>query len=258
MSSGLRAWRGVAGGALLGAALTLGSCAEDPPDVEESSSSTDSGGEPSPWPLPRTCIAPEGLGSPSTIEDVVTLVNALPKPLELPCVLESLDRPLSLYASMSVAGAQPAMGPQSPRIFLFFGDLVMSVVPEGEARRTLELSYAIGDRRSIKAELVFPIDQMLEPSAPYDAVELGSGTSCGLCHGGESRVTSIDFASAWASDMFQDDPDQRLSRSFVRQSALDCDHEAEPERCEMFDAIFGHGDVESGDLARDALICRTP
>jgi hypothetical protein len=208
------------------------------------------------WPLPRLCVAPPGLGSPATIEDVVALVDALPKPTSLPCVLESLDRPLSLYATTSTAGAQPATGPQNPRIFLVRGDLVMSVVPEGEASATLELSYAIGERRSIKAELVFPVSDALTPSAPYDQVVLGAGTSCGLCHGGETRVTTIDFATAWASDVFQDEPEQALSLSFLRQIAIDCEHDATPDRCATLDALLGHGEVVPGDLPRDALICR--
>jgi hypothetical protein len=36
-----------------------------------------------PWPLSRTCVPPEGLGAPSTIEELVTLVNALPKPTSM-------------------------------------------------------------------------------------------------------------------------------------------------------------------------------
>jgi len=208
------------------------------------------------WPLPRSCPPPPDLASPTTIEEVVTLINALPKPTSLPCVLESLERPFGFYASSSTAGAQPATGTRSPRIFLFREELTMSVVPEGTGSNTLELSYAIGERMSIKAELPFPVEQMLDPAAPYDQVDLGSGTSCGLCHGEETRVMEIDFATAWASDVYQDDTSQSVSLSFVRQNALDCDHEAEPERCGMLDAIFGHGDLVAQDLPRDSKICR--
>jgi hypothetical protein len=199
------------------------------------------------------------MGSPSTIEEVVALVNALPKPTSLACVLESLDRPLAMYLSTSIASAHPASsGTHNPRIFLFRGDLTMSVVLAGEGREKLELSYAIGQRQSIKAELEFPVDEVLEPSAPYDQVAVGGGTICGVCHGAELLVPSIDFAQAWSSDVFQDDPDETLSRSFLRQLALDCDPAVEPERCEMLDAIFGHGELDPGDLARDSLICRPP
>lgn len=218
----------------------------------------EAGGADSPWPLPRTCVPPPGMGSPSTIEELVALVNALPKPTSLACVLESLDRPLAMYASTSVASAQPASGPENPRIFLFRGDLTMSVLVEGEASDALELAYAVGERRSIKAELVFPVAETLAPSAPYDQVAVSGGTVCGVCHGAELPVAEIDFAQAWASDVFQDEADSSLSRSYLRQLALDCDHEAQPERCEMLDAIFGHGEIEPGDLPRDSLICRPP
>ncbi len=209
-----------------------------------------------PWSLPRTCEPPSGLASPETIEDVVALVNALPKPTRLSCFLESLERPFGLYASSSAAGAQPAAGARSPRIFLFRGDLVMSVVPEGAGRGALELSYMVGERQSIKAELVFPVEQMLSAAAPYDQVDLGSGTSCGLCHGEETRVAEIEFANAWASDVFQDEIDDAVSLSFVRQNARDCDPEAEPRRCEILGAIVGHGELTPQDLPRDSKICR--
>lgn len=216
-------------------------------------------GEPeSPWPLPRACVPPPGMGSPATIEEVVALVNALPKPTSLACVLESLDRPLAIYASTSAASAQPASGTHNPRIFLFRGDLTLSVVLGSEGPETLEFAYAIGERLSIKAELEFPVDELLEPSAPYDQIAVAGGTTCGLCHGSEAPAASVDFAVAWASDVFQDEPEQSLSLSFLRQLALDCDHEAQPERCEMLDAIYGHGELEFGDLARDSLICRPP
>jgi hypothetical protein len=250
----MRGAHGLLRGGGLALSLILACVGDDASDDQAAGSTTTGRPEP-PWPLPRTCEPPPGLGSASTIEEVVALVNALPKPTSLACVLESLDRPLAVYASTSAAGAQPATGPENPRIFLLRGNLVMSVVPEGEASATLELAYAIGERRSIKAELAFPVDDVLAPSAPYDQVELGAGTSCGLCHGAEARVASIDFATAWASDVFQDEPEQALPLGFLRQSAIDCDHEATPARCALLDSIFGHGEVLAGDLARDALIC---
>lgn len=242
------------------ACMTPASCVDDQQAPDTTATGVDTAEPESRWPLPRTCVAPEGLGRPSTIEQVVELVNALPKPTTLPCVVESLERPLSLYASTSVAGAQPASGPQNPRIFLFFGDLTMSVVAEGEARGTLELSYALAqeDRQSIKAELVFPLDEVVPQSAPYEQVDVGEGTICGICHGNEARVESIDFAEAYSSDIYQDDPEYSLPLSFIRQVALDCDPEDSAMRCEMLDAVFGHGDVEPGDLRRNSIICRPP
>ncbi|MCX4247421.1 hypothetical protein [Paraliomyxa miuraensis] len=246
----MRVSRGAcARGWLLGLALAL-ACTDD-----GGSDGVDDASDEPPWPLPRTCVPPPGMGSPVDIEELVALVDALPKPTSLACVLESLDRPLSLYASSSVAGAQPALGIDNPRLFLLTGDLTLSMTLHG-THEVLEIAQAIGDRRSIKAELLFPVDEPLAPSAPYDAVAFGSnGTACGLCHGEETRVAEIDYTTAWASDAYQDDPEQTVSVSFLRQHAIECDHEANARRCERLDALFGHGEVVQGDLDRESLIC---
>src|SRR3954447_4153503 len=59
---------------------------------------------PSP-PMAPACTAPTGISaSPERIEDVVALANALgaehSEPLALPCLIESLDRPLGVLASL--------------------------------------------------------------------------------------------------------------------------------------------------------------
>src|SRR5687768_10615887 len=43
---------------------------------------------------------------PRSIQEMVDVVNALPKPVELPCLLESLPRPLEVYATLSTLSAQ--------------------------------------------------------------------------------------------------------------------------------------------------------
>src|SRR5688572_16123159 len=78
------------------------------------------------------CRAPEGVsGSPRSVDQTVELVNALPKPLSLACFVEALGRPLQLHATRSEISAQPAVGLRSPRIFLYFEPLIMTVVPAG-------------------------------------------------------------------------------------------------------------------------------
>ena len=90
---------------VLAACLASGSCAAepetDPDELDEPES---------PWPLPRTCAAPSGLGSPSTIEEVVALVDALPKPTTLPCVLESLVDRGSTNDAVRFKRGQPHLG----------------------------------------------------------------------------------------------------------------------------------------------------
>ena len=71
------------------------------------------------------CRAPSSVSNaPQSIAETVTLINALPKPLTLPCFLESLARPLEMSATFSVVSAQPAVGHRSPRVFLFLGPKV--------------------------------------------------------------------------------------------------------------------------------------
>src|SRR6187551_2246457 len=82
------------------------------------------------------CHPPSGIsGAPQTIEDVTALINALAAEhdgkVELPCFVASLDRPLGATASAGYFSAQPAHGARSPRVFLWSGALVLSVVPEG-------------------------------------------------------------------------------------------------------------------------------
>lgn len=206
---------------------------------------------------PRGCIAPPGLGAPTDIAALVELIDALPHPVTLPCLLESFDRPLEIYASSSTAGAQPALGQRSPRIFVRIGALSMSLVPDGDGRDTLELAQDVGARRSIKAELGFPIAESLAPGAPYARVAAGSGTVCGACHGEERSEPAVD-PGAYSSDVFQDDPSQALPLALVRQYFRDCDAMREPERCARLDALFGHGEVVAGELSRLAKVCRAP
>src|SRR6185436_10338181 len=42
-------------------------------------------------------------GSPRTISEAIILINTLPRPTTLACFLEALDRPLSLYMTMSTS-----------------------------------------------------------------------------------------------------------------------------------------------------------
>jgi hypothetical protein len=206
----------------------------------------------------RTCIAPAGLGAPDSVQDVVDLINAFPRPVSLPCFLESLDRPLQVYASSSEMAAQPAVGERSPRIFIGRGDLILSVVPEGIGRPKLEISLLVADRKSVKAEVEFPVVEMLTPASPYDAVRNGSaGTTCGVCHLTESRYMPVTEAVAYQSDALQDPEQFKLPTAFAAQHARDCDPDVEPDRCAMLTSIFSHGEVQSWDIPRDLKICQT-
>ena len=197
-------------------------------------------------PLGRArCSPPPGTtGSPGTIEEAMALLNALPKPTSAACFVESLDRPLTAYATNSPFSAQPALSARSPRIFLKINRLWLSIVIDGEASYLLEFSYLLADElRSIKGEVEMPVEIPLPPSAPYDRVLFGSGTSCGLCHYGEEQVPSIDFAKAFASIPFRPRPETRVNLLYLGDGARICDWNLEPHRCDMLSALFDDGPI---------------
>src|SRR3712207_6534727 len=85
-----------------------------------------------PQPPPSPPCQPKGVPrNPTSIAEAVALVSALPRPLTVGCYLESLERPLRVNATSAVISLQPAAGPRNPRMFLFAGNLVSSIVPAG-------------------------------------------------------------------------------------------------------------------------------
>jgi hypothetical protein len=195
-----------------------------------------------------SCFAPAGLGAPSTIEDVVLLINTLPKPLTAACLVETLERPLVIDASSNVVSAQPAYGPNNPRIFLLRDDLVITMVPKGEGKDVVELSYRLSSTTSRKAEVPFPVAGEIDPAAPYDQIRAEGGTECGFCHLGEERDDAIDFADAYASQLLPIARNDRVELDYLEWVVSVCNPEFEPERCALLDAIFAQGQVVSGEL----------
>ncbi|WP_236518779.1 hypothetical protein [Sandaracinus amylolyticus] len=219
-------------------------CSTAPPRAT-SDASTQSDGSTS-----RRCTPPEGVsGSPRTIDEVVTLINALPSPVTIPCFLEALDRPLYVEATLSRVSAQPAFGERSPRIFLFIGDVVLSVVPDGEGAPLLELAEFVEETRSRKAELHLPIETPVSPAAPYERVRYESGTTCGGCHSGEVRDETIDFTDAFVSRALRPRDTDLVELDLLRSEWLACSAQEEPDRCAMLDALFAHGPVAHRSFA---------
>lgn len=233
-------------------ALTLG-CDSEPLDADESGLETgDTTGEP----VPRECIAPEGLGSPASIEEVVELINALPKPTSLPCFLESLDRPLGLAATDSRSSAQPSTGAENPRLFISRAPLIMSVLPEGPGSNKLEFAVDIGDGLSIKGELEFPIEDAIPFTEPYAQVRRQTGTICGACHIREQHIETVDEVAIFASEALQHPPETDISPSYVGALEGVCDPASTPDRCSMLTAVFGHGETFAEPLPSNIKICR--
>lgn len=192
------------------------------------------------------CTLPAGVsGSPQTIEDLVALINALPKPTSVPCLLEVLDRPLKLALTNSTFSVQPAVGDRSPRIFIFIGDLEMSVVPEGAGAKSIELGYRNGTFTSIKAALDFPVTDALTPDAPYKGIAYNGQTSCVFCHNNEMRMNSITFAEAYTSRVLRPFDNTLVTLDTAKSNTASCDPLKEPTRCAILNSIFSNGEVQS-------------
>jgi hypothetical protein len=183
-------------------------------------------------------------GSPQTIEQAVELLNALPKPTSVACFVESLDRPLTAFATKSIFSAQPALSAQSPRVFLQLSRLWISIVIDGDSSTLIEFGYLVpGDRvQTIKGELALPLEAPIGPAAPYDRVRFEDrGTVCGFCHIGERQVEEVTFAAAFASVAYRPRPESQVSIEALQVEAQLCDVRAQPNRCEMLAALFDGG-----------------
>ncbi|HET6281050.1 MAG TPA: hypothetical protein VFH73_08790 [Polyangia bacterium] len=203
-------------------------------------------------PTPR-CLPPAGIsGAPTSIAGAVALVNSLPRPVTVGCFLESLDRPLAASATVSFFSLQPSTGRRSPRIFLFFDPLVMSIVPEGRGTHAVEFGQMVSDTNSVKGELGFPIVEEVTPAAPFDRVRDLTGdapvTICRGCHADESRYDGIDYAQAFTSVAFRPLPRNQVTVQDLRSERRSCDSALEPERCAFLRSLFDHGEVMARDF----------
>ena len=250
--------------ALVGCSVAL-ACASDPTEAPSdteggttsviiepegsSAAESSSGGEP--IPDTRRCIPPEGVdAAPRTIADAVTLLNALPAPVDIPCFLESLDRPLKIHATTSTFSAQPAYDAENPRVFLFAGDLVMSVVPAGEGADLLEFGEFVDDFQTLKGEVQLPLSGTLAPADPFERIRFQNGTGCGLCHHNEHEVGTLDGVSQFASLAFQPALNHDLAEEDVRAARDACEGQ-DTERCRILRALFDHGVVLFTEFPED-------
>lgn len=200
---------------------------------------------------PPRCQAPAGVSTtPGTVAEMVALVNSLPTPVTLNCVLESLQRPLHLTAVNSIISLQPAKGRRSPRVFLAEGKLVSSVAPEGGGKDLMEFGEFVDETRTVKGELHFPVEGPLSPTDPFKRIRDAriEGTSCRFCHVGEEAATDPRHEGGFISSAIRPGFSTLIELDWVREQHRTCDPAAEPERCAFFQALFGHGEVRNWDF----------
>jgi hypothetical protein len=190
---------------------------------------------------------------PERVTDLVDHINTLPKPTTLDCVLTSLPRPLALNATRSILSAQPAVGQRSPRVFVLYDKLILSVALDGMGKDLLEFGELRPEARTVKAEIEFPVTSQLTHAAPFEQVMFQEGqTSCAFCHASESRDESIGFTDAFVSVAYR--PTERQAQVTIAEMAAQleqCDHSAEPERCAMLEALFARGMPIEQDFPAD-------
>lgn len=185
--------------------------------------------------------------TPKTIDEMTDLINALPKPLSIPCLVESLNRPLKVSLTLSKLSAQPAVGTDTPRIFIFIDNLIISVAPAGKGAKLLELSELYSDDNSLKAELEFPLHENISRTAGFDRIDIGGRSSCNGCHNDESQDTSITGTNAYTSVAIK--PETFMSLSDFRSENYKCElAKTLTYRCQMIMSIFKLDNVETEEF----------
>lgn len=214
-------------------------------ETSETSDTSGTGDDPTgEGPTPTACAEVTTLtGAPRTIGEAVEFINALPRPLTLDCFLERLERPLAIAATAGVISLQPAKGRKSPRVFLFSGELIMSIAIDGDPGSTLlEFGEVVGPTRSIKAEIQFPLADPVTAAAPFERIQDTNGTTCGFCHRDETAAPG--YPGAFASAALQLVAYDEVTVADMRDEYERCDPAAQPGRCARFAALLGHGEVE--------------
>jgi hypothetical protein len=192
------------------------------------------------------CAALE-LPEPRTIADVVARIDALPEPT-IYCLIASLPRPLSLVASLSRTSLQPAVDAYTPRIFVMFEGLSLSVVGGGDGENAVEFGEWVTPLRTLKGELRWPITRPLAVERPYEGlVEPGQTvSSCGFCHNAEDAHPTIP--GAFVSDALAPARLNELAIDDVRAIRASCSDEP---YCAILRALFDYGQVQQGAFADD-------
>lgn len=185
----------------------------------------------------------------TSIEHALEVINELPKPVDGPCFVAALPRPLKLVATSSVFSAQPSFSRDSPRMFAMLDGLIATFVPEGDGSKVLEFGQWSSEVRTIKGELELPVTEELPLDAAYTHVATTRpGTNCALCHTSEREERPGVFSSVAYKPHARDEVSVRSLRA--RHDACVEDGGVDGA-CAMFHALFDFGDVQQGAFAAE-------
>jgi hypothetical protein len=190
-------------------------------------------------------------GELSSIADAVARLDALEAPVDAPCFIATLPRPLAVVATIGTTSAQPAAGRSSPRMFFLLPKLVISAVPAGDGSKLLEFGEWMTTTRTLKGEVALPITAPLAADAPFRRVLDGTGrTMCATCHREEAPHPSI--ADAYVSAAFKPALGTFVTVAELRKLHDACSRDDDPsERCATFHALFDFGEVRAGAFAAE-------
>lgn len=187
--------------------------------------------------------------NPLTVNQVVELINRIEKPVTVSCLISFLEAPLKIYAVNNQASAQAAASFESPRIFIFNQNLILSVVPDGDGKDFVEMSEVVGIFRSIKAELKFPINDIIVSGDAFRSIINNQGVStCRGCHDNAEVANQITTGPAFITDMVLPDPNKRVPATNLNFWARNCDVNSNPFRCEMLKVIMINGKAEESNF----------
>lgn len=190
------------------------------------------------------CKASKGVNNdPRTIDELMLLINSLPKPTSVACMMDALKGPFKVNATSNNFSGQPAYSSDLPRIFMLFGtQLFVAVVPRGEGGKVVEVSYRLENGTSVKGEIHFPVTEVLAADAPYTSIITSgqSGTICGGCHFPEVWAGVGFPSSAFTSSFVLPIPEMNVTISKINKRAKTCATEV-AEECPVLEALFYQG-----------------
>jgi hypothetical protein len=187
------------------------------------------------------------------IADVVALINSLPKPLSLDCLIASLRRPFALNATASVISAQPATSRDRPRIFLHNEGLFLSVVP---GDNLLEFGETWQTVYSIKGELSFPVKETLSDNAPFVSIgpifsQSQNQTRCGgPCHGTTLEYSKQGGTTIFASQIVRPNPALNVTLDELKEAWKQCSA-PDDAACQLYNALFDEVEPQPFEFNED-------
>lgn len=189
------------------------------------------------------CYAPEGINNdPRSMPDMIKLINALPKPVTVACVVDALKGPFRVAATSSAFSAQPAYSDEAPRMFLFFEPLFISVVPTGTGGDMIEFGVLTEPGETVKGELAFPVKDIITEEAAYEHIKYqgGESTVCAFCHTGERPAPEGFPKNAYVSALVKPMEAYEVSVKEIEKSAKRCATQVLPE-CQVLEAVTSKG-----------------